>query len=429
MHELSTRVARSVEICKNRTLFSSDDLWRKRTRACIEATASLVCCANANVAWFGGIPKLLGDIGCFEKIRELSLAGKDELFVIRWTCLSLVATQQILEHKSMQDCARRAICRFTRDPGNHEKDTLAKAQKIDETLQKVKRHLIWLNRALPETEDLTEVVEILRDHESQISELEQINIEADSLHRVNYGIFLMQYAINDDSHEITSQIPGVLDNLDLAPFPFSRFVELSRDPRKLQFIRPKQMLQSMCSPATTLRNILEGQGDAVAYKELLKFLRRFFFQSGWQGDEMQRQLWRLQDLRDGGGLGFTVELFFLAVSQLSSASSSNASHSALYAGTFHAITSDWSKHKDSLGTQKLLLDIAMSRCREFDGQYPDYIVDKFLLLLGNIFNGQTGAHIDKARQQLESFGLYSPRGFVERVFRLLAPGQAQSLAS
>ena len=429
MHELSTRVSRSVELCKDRTFFSSDDLWRKRTRACIEATASLVCCANANVAWFGGIPKLLGDIGCFEKIRELSLAGKDELFVIRWTCLSLVAIQQILEHKTMQDCARRAICRVSRDPGNHEKDTLANAQKIDETLQKVKGHLIWLNGVLPETEDLAEVVEILRTHESQISELEQINIEADSLHWVNYGIILMHNAINFHSHQITSQIPGVLDDLDLSPFPFSHFVELSRDPRELQFIRPKQMLESMCSPATTLRNILEGQGAVDAYNGLLKDLREFRFQSGWQGDEMQRQFWRLQDLRDGGGLGFTVELFFITLLQLLSASSSNESYNALYTGTFQAITSDWSKHKHSLGTQMLLLDIAMSRRWEFDTQYPDYIVDKFLLLLGNIFKGQTGPHINKARQQLESFGLYSPKGFVERVFRVLTPGQAQSLAS
>ena len=429
VHELSTRVARSVEICKDRKLFSNDDLWRKRTRACIEATASLVCCANANVAWFGGIPNLLGDIGCFEKIMELSSAGKDELFVIRWTCLSLVAIQPILEHKSMQDCARRAMCRVSRDPGNHEKDTLANAQKIDETLQKVKGHLIRLNGALPETEDLTEVVEFLRGHESQISELEQVNIEADSLNWVNYGIILMQNAINFHSHEITSQIPGVLDDLDQAPFSFSHFVELSRDLRGLQFIRPKQMLDSMRSPATTLRNILEGQGTVDAYKDLLKNLKELRFQSGWQGDEMQRQFWRLQDLRDGGGFGFTVELFFITLLQLLSASSSNESHSALYTGTFQAITSGWSKHKDSLGTQKLLLDIAMSRRWEFDTQYPDYIVDKFLLLLGNIFKGQTGPHIDKARQQLESFGLYSPKGFVERVFRVLAPGQAQSLVS
>jgi len=179
----------------------------------------------------------------------------------------------------------------------------------------------------------------------------------------------------------------------------------------------------MCSPSLTLRNILEGQGDPDAYKELLKNLENFLILEsdldGWQGDEMQRQVWRLQDLRDGDGLGFTVELFFLALSQLLSTSSSKESHSALYTDTFRAIMSNWSKHKDSLGTQNLLLYIAMSRLLGFEYYYPAYIFDEFLLLLSNIFEGQTGPHIDNARHQFESFGSYDPRRFRERVLRIL----------
>jgi Family of unknown function (DUF6535) len=430
VHELGIRVARSVEICKNRNLFSNDDLWRKRTRACIEATASLVCCANAKLVWFGDITKPLGDIGSFEKIRELSLAGTDQLFVIRWTCLSLVAIRPILEDNwSVQYFATQAISSFARADNTGNDDALTGAQKINETVQKARDCLFRLNSSLRWTEDLTEgVIEILRGHESQISELEQINIEADRFAQVDYWIFRVQNAINDDSHQITSQFPSVLDDFNLALVPFSHFVELSRDPRKLQFIPPVQTLESICSPSLTLRNILEGQGDADAYKELLKNLEIFLFSSDWQGDEMQRQLWRLQDLRDGGGLGFTVELFFLALSQLLSTSSSEESHSALYTGTFRAITSDWSKHKHSLATQKLLLDIAMSRLREFDVHYPAYIVDEFLLLLGNIFEGQTGPHIDEARHHFESFEWYDSVGR-ERVLRVLTRGQAQSLAS
>ena len=94
MYELSTRIARSVALFKNRNLFADNDgLWQKRTWACIETAASLVCSANAKLVWFGDISGLLGDIGGFERIRGLSLAGTDQLFVIRWTCLSLVAIQ------------------------------------------------------------------------------------------------------------------------------------------------------------------------------------------------------------------------------------------------------------------------------------------------------------------------------------------------
>ena len=109
-----------------------------------------------------------------------------------------------------------------------------------------------------------EVKEIVRGQEYQISELEQINIEADRLGRIDRDILAMQYFI--DSSQIISQFPGVPN------VPFSRFFELSRDPRKLQFICPGQTPKSLCSPALALRNILEGQGDADGYKESLKNL-------------------------------------------------------------------------------------------------------------------------------------------------------------
>jgi hypothetical protein len=60
---------------------------------------------------------------------------------------------------------------------------------------------------------------------------------------------------------------------------------------------------------------------------------------------MKRQLWRLQDLRDGGGLGYMIELFFLSLRQLLSIPSSHESNSAFYTGTFKTITSHWEESK------------------------------------------------------------------------------------
>ena len=149
--------------------------------------------------------------------------------------------------------------------------------------------------------------------------------------------------------------------------------------------------------------------------------------SSCQGDGMKRRLWRLQDLRDGGGLSFTVELFFLAFYQLLSTSPSMESHAALYTGTPRAITYDWSKHKDSPGTQRLLLDIAKSHHWKFRAVYPAYIVDQFMLSLGNVFKGRTGPPIDKAGQLFEFSVLRDSRRFRERMLGVLTRGQAQSL--
>jgi hypothetical protein len=429
---LSERVNRSLVICKNRGLFEKEELWRKRTRACVETTASLVCCANAEFGWFEDIVELLANIGTSEKIQESLLAGRDQLFVMRWTCLSLIAIRPNLENnRKARRWATEAVNSFARrdDTGNHE--TLASAWKIDGNLQKARECLIRLYDALRKAEDLTEEVkEILRgyDCESEISELERLNVEADNIRDVDRWIFNTQSSIAEHSHRITFQIPGVLDDLDLEPFPFGRVVELSCEPhKKRQFIRPGRTLKSMCSPALTLRKILGGQGNANAYKELLRNLRDFRHSFQWSRNEIPRQVWRLQELCDGGGLGFTVELFFFAFERLLSTSSSKESHSALYMGTFRAITSNWKKHKHSLGTQKLLLDIAWSRRGKFSfGDYPTYIVDEFFSLLGKIFEGQTDLCINEARQQVESFEWANCKECRDRVLKAITGVQAQS---
>ena len=436
VHELSKRVTRTSEICRSRQFLANDDieikLWRRRTRACIETVASLVFCANARLAWFGDVVKLLGDTGTSEKPRELSLAGTGQFFVMCWTCLSLMVIRYFLESNisGMRYIATNGMQMLARedDTGNHQ--ALEHAQEIDETIRKARGCLYRLSHALYQTEDLTEdVEEILRNYESEISELEQINTEADSLEEIDVQIYNQQATLsNYDYRQIISQFPGVLDGMEdnyyhiQTPIPFSRLVEQFDDTRKMPFIRPGQTLKSMCSPAVTLRNILQGQGDADAYKELLKDLKKAVFWTVLHGNEMQRQLWRMQDLRDGGGLGFTVELFFLALDQLLSTSSSKESHSALCMGAFRTITSDWSKYKHSVGTQNLLLYVAWSRFEQFDENYPAYIVDEFLELLGNCFEGQTRSRIDETVQLLTSVHHFHGVKFWDRVLKVIGAG-------
>jgi len=258
---------------------------------------------------------------------------------------------------------------------------------------------------------------VLHSLEWEISELERINLEADA-DRSNpqsvewslatSGFFLLFEEFLDGI--ITRQLPGVrFDDIRL-PRETSQTVAVEWCKNYLEFpiIIPGQKLQSMCSFASTFRNILQGDWDPGVYEETLDNLKGFVLAPPWQRNPVERMSWRLQDLGYARGLGFTVELFFLSFKRLLLTHSSEKSNSALFIGTFRAITSDWSKYKNSLPTQRLLLDLVAPTdgiVSSFD--FPAYIRHEFLVLLGNVFAGQTGPHIDEAVPRL--VGLYNWR--------------------
>jgi hypothetical protein len=137
IREISKRIAHLFETCNNRGAIASDELWRKRTRTCVVATASLACYADAELDWFGDILRTLEDIGSFEKIRESSSEGKDQSFVIRWTCLSMIAIRRTLDgNETLKEDARSTIASYADvQHGDGTEDEVAErnAREIDKT--------------------------------------------------------------------------------------------------------------------------------------------------------------------------------------------------------------------------------------------------------------------------------------------------------
>ena len=415
MRELNIRVAHLLETCKNRDVFASEDLWRRRTRGCVETVVSLVCCAGAKLDQFGAIVKLLGDIGADQKVRESSSIGKDQMFVMRWTCLSLVAIQPILaSDQGLHYHASLAISSLS-EVRHHTGDEQT-PMHIIETFYNALECLRELSGALPIVGNMEkeEARNILFNQKSLISELERI--DAQDVDSADEWIRAVQRDVDRTTHGIICQLPGIkFDDAGIEPVSFSQLKELYRDRHKFPFIFPSHNLRRIRKVTHTFRNILNGEWDNAAFKEVTKDLREMFLSVGLD-NPLQREVWRLQDLRNGGGLGFTVELFFLALRQLLSMSSSKETHSTLLIGTFRAITSDWSKYKNSLGTQKLLLEWVVSdNGIIFDSTdaYPDLIIKEFLILLANVLKGQGGPHIDKIKQhlteELKSFFISSTR--------------------
>jgi hypothetical protein len=224
------------------------------------------------------------------------------------------------------------------------------------------------------------------------------------------------------------------------------FPSVEATPVPPQLIFPGQQIQSLCSLGRRLRDIIEeqhtgGRGQntetheqntegrerstetheqnterSETHQETLKSLESLLeipVALRQLNSLMKRQIWRLLDLRDGSGLGFTIELFFLAVRQLSSTSPSS-DLKFFYTGTFEVITSKWEKSRNSIGTQRVLLDLVcdlvIRNRRVFsDFSYPPYLVDKLLTLVGDMVKGHGNSHphINEVVQELEDDNLWN----------------------
>jgi hypothetical protein len=440
VRDLSRRISHLFETCKNRGSFASDELWRRRTRACVEGAASLVFLAGADLEWFGDIGRLLRDIGKVEKTRESSLTGMDQSFVTRWTCLSITATRSMLkDNPSIQQAMRYSILELEDMPdeavgADGRPRTLA--QTFDDTLGGALDCLFPICAPLfagrypnISEERVREVLQILQ---PQMNDLRHYCLHATSMNMLDAWISVPQSSIQAATQGLIRELPGVeFDGDRPDPLPFSIAVEMLNN-LALQFMLPGRCAAGFSSILPRLQNILEGRdSEPGKFQELLNDLRSFQFDEAviWSDNLVQLQLWRFQDLCFAGGLGFMVEIFFIALKELLSASPSKDSQSMLYVSTFRAITSDWREHRDSLGTQNIILHLISSgRGLISRFNYPAYITDELLVFVDNMFKGQTGPHIDKALDGLrgERKSYNGPLGFPTRALNVLLSSSLSS---
>jgi hypothetical protein len=402
-------------------LFRNEEARHRRMRACVEAAASLVCCIDFKLDWFGEVGKLVSEIGRIENINESPTTTSDQSFIIRWTCLSLVSVQRILGSNRLQVLAGYAVsglARFQSEYGQPDETGWRSAQRIEECLKTAWERVEELRQAFePWTQKRTkeQVEEILRNHERQISELERIKVEADSMEDVDWRISLYQEAMDDATYRLARQLPGVSFDEPRRSESFLisdtfNIPATGSAPVTPQLIFPGQQVQALARLGSKLREVLDGQ-VADGHKEVLESLKsvdQVPVSLRRPNGLMKRQLWRLQDLRDGGGLGFTIELFFLSLRQLyryphctNQIASSTSARSR-----YHVPLGG---EQGSLGTQHILLNILCDliikgRGVFSDFSYPEPITSMFVDMVGNMLQGYTGPdeHIRDAVREIEN---------------------------
>ena len=403
---------------------------RMRMRGCVETAASLVCCIEVKLDLFGEVGEVLSALGAKERTNDLSTISSNPLFTMRWTCLSLVAIRKMVNVDKLQVLAKFALDGIVYLQPDYDTMGLRAARRIDGHLKKAWEAVEDILLAFePWSQDLTisEIKEILNSRQASILRLERIADEAIGVEDVDWRISLLQDAMDATTHRLTRRLPGISFS-ELKPaapvmineaFDFSsQGSSVETTPVPPQLIFPGQQIQSLCTLGQRLRDIMGGQNTEM-HEETLKSLRSLLkIPLALRGFNypMKRQIWRLLDLRDGGGLGFTIELFFLALRQLSPSPSSPSSElkKVFYTGTFKVIRSNWEKSKDSAGTQRILLDILCdlvirNRGVFSDFSYPPYIVAMLLELVKDMIKGHGGnyQHINDVKRELEDEDLWN----------------------
>ncbi|KAH9002318.1 hypothetical protein EDB86DRAFT_2899244 [Lactarius hatsudake] len=422
INDLCKRVRHLLSTCNNRSLFANKELWRKRAHGCVETVASLVFWSNVKLELFGDLEdleRLLRELGETEKIRDLSTAGPDGSFVTRWICLSLViVTRRITSHDMIKSYAELAIDNLSRfrieDDGEQTNDdtadrTVEISRRIDDDFKTTSQFCVYELRTAFTEEQVKGV--LARDHDVDISRLENVASVASQMEHVDMAVSEINRIVKNG---LSVHLPGVsFDEFKgtglIQPIQFLDFLVAEEQESTPQFVFLCQRLRLLSSYAPKLRNIIDGRGDDV-FQEVLGSLGTLWDNADrrrsvvGQQHLMERQLWRLLDLRDGDGFGFSVEVFFLVLARLSSMSSQDT-NSALYIRTFRAITSGWRQYKDCIGTQRLILnlicDIAICDRGIFSKPtFPTDIANELLILLENMTEGQSGSHFDDAMAEL-----------------------------
>ena len=408
--------------CNRRSFFASEEARHRRMRACVEAAVSLVCCTDFKSEWFGDVGKPVSEIGQIEKTNQSLGRSSDPSFTIRWTCLSLVMIRPILGSNRLRVLAAitvSGLARFQSEYGLPDELAWKSAQQVEQDLETAWECVEDLHRAFePWTQRRTmqQAEEILRNHERQITELERIKIVADCMEDFDWRMSLWQDALDDATHKFVRQLPGVSFD-ELRPQSESLLIgDIFNSPATCgtpvtpQLIFHGQQAQALARLGLKLREVLDGR-VVKGYEnalESLKSIDKVPVSLRRPDGLMKRQLWRLQDLRDGGGLGYNVELFFLSLGQLLSIPSSHESESVFYCGTFKTILSCWEESKDSLGTQRVLLNIICDLIIKNRGvfsnvSYPEAVTNLLVDVVGDMVRWYAGSDEDilSALQEIE----------------------------
>ena len=411
-HELYKRIERLSETCHDRGSFMNDDEWRKRSRVCVETVASIVFCMDADISRFRDLGRFLSELGGAEKTREVSATTSNRSFAIRWTCLSLAATREMLNSQQLRQHTDGTLLKLAalhlEDNSTPYKSALIGARRIDNQFTEAWDLVEQLRQELTVLGDSDairgRIEEVLRRYEPKFKSIQDRLAPMLRL-GVDAAISDLQTHIGKVTHDLTQQLPGVMSDSLTGFTPVEKVFDFFANPVRPQLICLSQLILGLCDVSRkrssrgyqdTIKALQPAEKKPSSPRSVVKPHRL-----------MEQQLWRLEDLRTSGAFGFTLELYFLSIGHILSTStiSSTEIHETLYVNTFNAITSDWETFKDKTATLQIILNLVYDITFQDRGifsnfVYPDYITKELLVLLGRMVKGPARAYIEDPMKEI-----------------------------
>ncbi|KAH9967794.1 hypothetical protein BJV74DRAFT_799460 [Russula compacta] len=421
LHDLGGRITRLLKTCADPGILPTNDARRKRARACVDATLSLVLSMDHEWEWWAEserMVQILNYLGDVEKIREAPASGFESTFAVRWTCMSMIAVKKVLQTAAVSDAAQRVISclaavRGEKD-GNADDVAAKTVGTIDQYLKSgwdsaLTLHFELTREVEPDKAE-KRLHEIMQNNKVEIAELEYTWNILGWAKEIDEAIITLVSTVMDATGGVLDYLPHIVSQWQ----PDSRrtpYQGMSPTPTYLmpQFIPPRFLIQRLWLCVWGFRNI-SASGWSVQPQTLVELIApelRVDDLRELMEDDMQSpievQLWRMQDLRDGG-LVFMLELFIATIR--SGKAASHLSSPALYIHTFRKITADWKEHRDKIWTQRLLVNL-LRRVLPVGSwsveEVPSSIIDEFLPFVAKVLAEKKGSHVKRAISLITSY--------------------------
>ncbi|THH03181.1 hypothetical protein EW146_g10493 [Bondarzewia mesenterica] len=348
-------------------------------------------------------------------------AGYDNVFAAKWTCMTIMSTYQMLQDKEITKAASKVIAKLAEARGEV-KDVDEVAEKMavimDKQVSKAWKAALELHKLLvkdkaPDPDKLEQLVNtVMKEGKEHVAKIESAWNALGWADEADEAVIELVQTVMDITGGVLAHLPGAAIEWppDKRKTPYN--VKMQKNPKWLipHLLPTRLLVQRLQLCVWNLKNLAasdwtvtdEDRPKALAEPSAKELEMPQLQKLMETPTPFKTQLWRLQDIRDGG-MAFMVDLFITAFR--SHTQISQESHQ-LFRNTLQALTANRAKAQLKDGTKRYLVAIlkeVLPKAKKSPDGLPAYIVDPMLDLIGDVLIGVKDRYVGDAANAISDY--------------------------